>query len=109
MENEMIKNKANSVIKLIDGKANKNTRSLVSLSDCIEGTAVVKAALDNIEQNLIGSFSTMNEMAGQGLLIRGTDYDTAVDSEGDLVLRLNYKLFYHKFMIYCMRNNAQHV
>ena len=51
----------------------------------------------------------MNEMAGQGLLIIGTDYDTTVDSEGDLVLRLNYKLFYYKFMVYCMRNNAQHI
>ena len=60
-------------------------------------------------ENLIGSFSTMNEMAGQGLLIRGTDYDTTVDSGGDLVLRLNYKLFYYKFMLYCMRNNAQHI
>jgi hypothetical protein len=95
MKNERIK-KANSVIELIDGKANKNTRNFVSLSDCIEGTAVVKAAMGNVEQSLIGSFSTMNEMAGHGLLIRGTDYDTIVDSEGDLVLRFNYKLFYDK-------------
>jgi hypothetical protein len=51
----------------------------------------------------------MNEMAGHGLLIRGTDYDTIVDSEGDLVLRHNYKLFYDKFMLYCMRNNAWHI
>ena len=71
----MIKSKADLVIKLIDGEADKNTSSLMSLSDCIEGTAAVKAALDNVERNLIYSFSTMNEMAGHGLLIRGTDDD----------------------------------
>jgi hypothetical protein len=108
MENKMIKGKADSIIKLIDGRRSKSTTGLEDQSDCIHGTAVIKAALDNVEQSLIQGFSTMNEMAGQGLLARGTDYDTAVDSEGDLMLRLNYKLFYQKFMLYCMRSNADH-
>jgi hypothetical protein len=108
MENKRAKSTADSIIKLIDGRRSKSTTNLESLSDCIHGTAVIKAALDNVEQSLIQSFSTMNEMAGQGLLVRGTDYDTAIDSEGDLVLRLNYKLFYQKFMLYCMRSNADH-
>jgi hypothetical protein len=108
MESKTIKGKADSIIKLIDVRKDKGTPNLFSLGDCIDGTAVIKAALDNVENDLIQSFNTMNEMAGQGLLIRGTDYDTAVDSEGDLVLRLNYKLFYQKFMLYCTRSNSYH-
>jgi len=57
-----------------------------------------------IEQN----FETMNRMAANNELLRNIDYDAIRDSDGDLVLRLNYTSFYDRFVKYCREYNVTH-
>ena len=54
------------------------------------------------------SLETMNRMAVNRLIEREYDYDSVLDSEGDLVLRLNYGAFYDRFVKFCKDHNVAH-
>lgn len=51
------------------------------------------------------SLEAFNRMAANGDLVRGADYDCTKDSDGDKVLRLNYTVFYDRFLKYCKDHN----
>lgn len=108
MNEESVKNMGKTLIKLIEGKEKLETGEFSNVSDCIFGTAVMKAALEELEENLLRSFETMNTMAGEGLLLWGTHFITGNYESEVLVLKLNYKLFYWSFKEYCRKNNVSH-
>ncbi|WP_411681291.1 hypothetical protein [Clostridium thailandense] len=71
-------------------------------------TSVVKELLeDNAKSKSVVDITleTLNRMAANGDLIQGADYSSAKDFDGDKVLRLNYTVFYDRFLKYCKDHN----
>lgn len=89
-------------------KEEKKESSMKPASYWLYETPVIQMAVKILEANSIKTIESMNAMAKEGILIRGIDYDTAVDSDGDYVLRLNYSKFYDRFIDYCKRKNREH-
>jgi hypothetical protein len=52
------------------------------------------------------TLETLNRMAANNFLHKGMDYDTAKDSSGERCLRLNYTLFYDRFLKYCREHEV---
>lgn len=71
------------------------------ISELLEDNCKTKSVIDI-------TLETFNRMAANGLLVRGSDYDCVKDSDGELVLRLNYSVFYDRFLKYCKDYNVDH-
>lgn len=70
--------------------------------------SVVKELLeDNLKSKSVVDITleTFNRMAANGELVRGADYDCVKSSDGGKVLRLNYSVFYDRFLKYCKDHN----
>jgi hypothetical protein len=87
------------------------TSCMVSLSNIKE--AVNKGAYEDLldygtssKTVIDNTLETLNRMAANKHLHRGMDYDTAKDSSSDMCLRLNYTVFYDRFLKYCREHEV---
>lgn len=108
MNKETLVKFGENLLQMIKSEGAGENASIKSINDCILGTAIIKVAVSEIEGNVLSAIESMNGMASEGLLIRGVDFNTIIDSDGDYVLRLNYGKFYDKFMEYCKENGVSH-
>lgn len=97
-----------NLLQMLNSEGENGDNSIKSINDCILGTAIIKVAVSEMEGNVLSAIESMNTMAGEGLLIRGVDFNTIIDNDGDYVLRLNYARFYDKFMEYCSEKGVSH-
>ncbi len=70
--------------------------------------SVIKELLeDNTKSKSVVDITleTLSRMAANGDLTLGADYDCVKDYDGDKVLRLNYTVFYDRFLKYCKDHN----
>jgi hypothetical protein len=107
MNKKNITKLAESILNMLDKEEGKKEKGFTSLNDCILGMAVMQAAHEEIGDSLLENLETINEMAREGIITRGVHYYTAVDAQGDYVLRLNYISFYDLFMNYCKEKKLQ--
>lgn len=85
----------------------------IKLSDILD--AINSAAGEDLLDNNIASRSviedsleTLNRMAVNGELDDGVDFDSSKKVDGELCLRLNYTVFYDRFIKYCKDYNVSH-
>jgi hypothetical protein len=85
----------------------------ISMKDII--TEINAAALEDLLDDNTSSKSviedtleTLNRMAANDQLAKTVDYDIAKESSGELTLRLNYTMFYDRFIKYCKDYNVSH-
>lgn len=85
----------------------------VKMKDII--TSINSAANEDLLDNNTASKSiiedtleTLNRMAANDQLTKGVDFDTARETDGELCLRLNYTVFYDRFIKYCKDYNVGH-
>lgn len=85
----------------------------VKVRDIIDSinAAAGEDLLDNnsSSKNVIeDTLETLNRMSVNNLLTKGVDYDSAKEIDGEKCLRLNYTVFYDRFIKYCKDYNVSH-
>lgn len=97
-----------NLLEMIKSEESLEDSSIKSINACILGMSVIQAAVEEITRSMVKMLESINAMARDGLIIRGVDYNTIIDHDGDYVLRLNYCKFYDDFIDYCQEIEVEH-
>jgi hypothetical protein len=107
MNRNNISKLAESILSQIEKRDSRVKTGFTSLEECFVGMAVMQAAREEIDNQLLLTLESINEMAKSQAIVKGVHFKTKVDSDGDYVLMLNYLSFYDRLISFCRSKNMQ--
>lgn len=72
-----------------------------ALEDLLDNNSCSKSVIED-------TLETLNRMAANDQLVKNVDFDISKENNGEVTLRLNYTMFYDRFIKYCKDYNVSH-